>query len=89
MSCLPGERSQRCNSYRSPQTRRRIRPSPPNSISGWPSMDAAQGLYEQLLAQRAVQAYMLTLPTLNIVGMRDGSQSFYDRTWKPDDVAPP
>src|SRR5271157_4803098 len=30
---------------------------------------------EQLLFQRAVDAYMLTLPALNTIGMRDGSEA--------------
>lgn len=30
---------------------------------------------DQLLFRRAVDAYMLTLPALNVIGMRDGSES--------------
>src|SRR5271165_1277174 len=30
---------------------------------------------DQLLFQRAVDAYMLTLPALNTIGMRDGSEA--------------
>jgi hypothetical protein len=46
---------------------------------GWPTSDAARTLYEELLSQRAVQAYMLTLPTLNVIGMRDGSEAAFGR----------
>ena len=46
---------------------------------GWPASDEVRTLYEELLAQRAVQAYMLTLPTLNVIGMRDGSEATFGR----------
>lgn len=45
----------------------------------WPSDDTARKLYEDLIVQRAVQAYMLTLPTLNVIGMRDGSEATVGR----------
>lgn len=45
----------------------------------WPGNDAARTLWEELLAQRAVQAYMLTLPALNVIGMRDGSEAAFGR----------
>ena len=32
-------------------------------------------MHEQFLLQRAVQSYMMTLPTLNVIGMRDGSEA--------------
>jgi hypothetical protein len=46
---------------------------------GWPNNDDARKLHDELIAQRAVQAYMLTLPTLNVIGMRDGSEATFGR----------
>lgn len=42
---------------------------------GWPSPDELQSVHEQFLLQRAVQSYMMTLPTLNVIGLRDGSEA--------------
>ncbi len=40
---------------------------------GWPAADELKSVHEQFLLQRAVQSYMMTLPALNVIGMRDGS----------------
>ncbi len=42
---------------------------------GWPDAAELKSVHEQFLLQRAVQAYMMTLPTLNVIGMRDGSEA--------------
>ena len=42
---------------------------------GWPDEDEAQELRDELYYQRAVHAYMSMQPALNVIGMRDGSQS--------------
>lgn len=42
---------------------------------GWPSADELKSVHEQFLLQRAVQSYMMTLPTLNVIGLRDGSEA--------------
>src|SRR5271165_2034199 len=41
----------------------------------WPANEDYAKFKEQLLFQRAVDAYMLTLPALNTIGMRDGSEA--------------
>jgi hypothetical protein len=38
---------------------------------GWPDTDELKSVHEQFLLQRAVQSYMMTLPTLNVIGMRE------------------
>src|SRR5271166_4157939 len=40
----------------------------------WPAKEDYAKFKEQLLFQRAVDAYILTLPALNIIGLRDGSE---------------
>ena len=42
---------------------------------GWPDADELKSVHEQFLLQRAVQSYMMTLPTLNVIGLRDGSEA--------------
>jgi hypothetical protein len=42
---------------------------------GWPSEEETKSVHEQFLLQRAVQSYMMTLPALNVIGMRDGSEA--------------
>lgn len=42
---------------------------------GWPDTDELESVHEQFLLQRAVQTYMMVLPSLNIIGMRDGSEA--------------
>jgi len=42
---------------------------------GWPDAAEAEKLHQQFLLQRAVQSYMMTLPALNVIGMRDGSEA--------------
>ena len=42
---------------------------------GWPGVDELKSVHEQFLLQRAVQSYMMTLPTLNVIGLRDGSEA--------------
>src|SRR5271167_2566138 len=41
----------------------------------WPAQEDYAKFKDQLLFQRAVDAYMLTLPALNTIGMRDGSEA--------------
>ena len=41
----------------------------------WPAADEVKSIHEQFLLQRAVQSYMMTLPTLNVIGLRDGSEA--------------
>jgi len=42
---------------------------------GWPEPGERAALHEQFMLQRATQAYMMTLPTLNVIGLRDGSEA--------------
>ena len=46
---------------------------------GWPSAEETKHLHEQFLLQRAVQSYMMTLPILNSIGMRDGSEAKFGK----------
>jgi hypothetical protein len=41
---------------------------------GWPNAKELESVHEQFLLQRAVQSYMMTLPALNVIGLRDGSE---------------
>jgi hypothetical protein len=41
----------------------------------WPAKEDYAKFKEQMLFSRAVDAYMLTLPALNTIGMRDGSEA--------------
>ena len=43
----------------------------------WPDDATTRKVYDEFLLQRAVQAYMLTLPALNVIGMRDGSEAAF------------
>ena len=45
----------------------------------WPDDATTRKVYDDFLLQRAVQAYMLTLPALNVIGMRDGSEATFGR----------
>ena len=36
---------------------------------GWPTEDEVKSVHEQFLLQRAVHSYMLTLPTINVIGL--------------------
>ena len=42
---------------------------------GWLSEENATRLYEEHLLHQAIEVYKMTLPALNMVGMRDGSQA--------------
>jgi hypothetical protein len=42
---------------------------------GWPSAKELNKTHEQFLLQRAMQSYMMTLPALNVIGLRDGSEA--------------
>jgi len=46
---------------------------------GWPSKDEIQKNFDALFEQRAIEAYMLTLPALNVIGMRDGSEATFGK----------
>ena len=41
---------------------------------GWPDKDTVAQLNRERLYQRGIEAYMMTLPVLNVIGMRDGSE---------------
>jgi hypothetical protein len=41
----------------------------------WPPKEDHEKFQDQLLFQRAMDAYTLTLPALNVIGMRDGSEA--------------
>jgi len=41
----------------------------------WPLTEDYEKFKDQLLFQRAVDAYILTLPALNVIGLRDGSEA--------------
>lgn len=41
---------------------------------GWPAEKELDAVHQQFLVQRAVQSYMMTLPALNVIGMRNGSE---------------
>jgi hypothetical protein len=43
----------------------------------WLPKDEAESLRDELFYQRAVQSYMATLPALNVIGMRDGSEKAF------------
>lgn len=45
----------------------------------WPSEEVQRQSLEEFLFQRAVQAYLLTLPALNMIGLRDGSEATFGR----------
>jgi hypothetical protein len=45
----------------------------------WLSQDEAEALRDELYYQRAVQAYMGTLPVLNVIGIRDGSEATFGK----------
>jgi hypothetical protein len=43
----------------------------------WPSAEEGQKLRDELFYQRAIHAYMMMLPALNTIGMRDGSEDVF------------
>jgi len=45
----------------------------------WLAQKDAEALREQFYYQNAVQAYLLTLPILNTIGMRDGSEATFGK----------
>lgn len=45
----------------------------------WPSAKEAQKWSDELFYQRAVHSYMTMLPALNVIGMRDGSESAFGK----------
>jgi hypothetical protein len=45
----------------------------------WLSQKEAEDLRDQLYYQRAIDAYMMMLPVLNIIGMRDGSEEAFGK----------
>ncbi|SHG29723.1 DUF1254 domain-containing protein [Flavobacterium defluvii] len=46
---------------------------------GWPSKEEVQKNYDEFLENAAIQAYMLSLPALNVIGMRDGSEAAFGK----------
>ena len=45
----------------------------------WPDKDSVAQLNKERLYQRGMQAYMMTLPALNTIGMRDGSEAKFGK----------
>jgi hypothetical protein len=45
----------------------------------WPDKDTVAQLNKERLYQRGIQAYMMTLPALNMIGMRDGSEAKFGK----------
>ena len=43
----------------------------------WLPMEEAESLRDELFYQNAIQSYILTIPILNTIGMRDGSESMF------------
>jgi hypothetical protein len=46
---------------------------------GWPDQGTVDQLNKDRLYQRAVETYMMTLPILNTIGMRDGSEATFGK----------
>src|SRR5262249_45801524 len=42
---------------------------------GWPDKQTVEQLNKDRLYQRAIEAYMMTIPALNMIGIRDGSEA--------------
>lgn len=45
----------------------------------WLAQDEAQSLSDELYYQDAIQAYIQTLPLLNTIGLRDGSEAAFGK----------
>jgi hypothetical protein len=45
----------------------------------WLDQAEAEALRDELFVQHAVHAYMMTLPALNVIGMRDGSEAAFGK----------
>src|SRR5271157_3685511 len=45
----------------------------------WPDKASVARMYNELFYQNAIQAYILTLPTLNMIGMRDCSEAKFGK----------
>jgi hypothetical protein len=45
----------------------------------WLAPDEAQSLSDELYYQDAIQAYIQTLPLLNTIGLRDGSEAAFGK----------
>ncbi len=45
----------------------------------WPDRAAVEQLNQERLQQRGIEAYMQTLPILNTIGMRDGSEAKFGK----------
>lgn len=45
----------------------------------WLPQKEAEALLDELYYQRAIHAYMTTLPALNVIGMRDGSEAAFGK----------
>lgn len=45
----------------------------------WLPQDEAQSLSDELYYQDAIQAYIQTLPLLNTIGLRDGSEAAFGK----------
>ena len=68
---------------KSPVSRRNLQTDPPlvhqMGSRQYFSADDCRKIYEDFLFGRAIQAYMMTLPILNTIGMRDGSEATFGR----------
>src|SRR6516164_3197027 len=45
----------------------------------WLPQSEAEALRDELFYQRAIHAYMTMLPALNVIGMRDGSETTFGK----------
>lgn len=50
-----------------------------NDNGNWPTDEEAQKLLDELYYQRAIHAYFNTLPVLNTIGMREGSEETFGK----------
>src|SRR6516164_5373039 len=48
---------------------------------GWPDNDTVAQLNKERLYQRGIEVYMMTIPVLNMIGMRDGSEAKFGRSY--------
>src|SRR5215831_15933315 len=46
---------------------------------GWPDKQTVEQLNKDRLYQRAIEAYMMTIPALNMIGIRDGSEAKFGK----------
>jgi hypothetical protein len=54
---------------------------------GWPDKDTVTQLNKERLYQRGIEAYMMTLPALNVIGMRDASEAKFGKGYNVRRIA--